>query len=471
MQQILKNSRLVLLPPVQLEEEIKNLFTIHNPEFIKMMNFKRIPKNKWPVHFVAHQKIKGKWITRTIARYLYYYEMPPGGKISLPQSAFFVLKNLYKQNGIKYKAQDQKQNKEYQFTFTGELKEKKGQLDILGYNFSNGIIQAPTGSGKTVMALFLCSKFNCWTCIVVDTGEILKQWVNQINQFLGVPKKQIGIIGSGEINAKPITVALMQTLRELPQEINKFSLLIIDECHIAATESYEKIINIYTGKNVLGLSATPKRKDGKTEVMHWLLGPTRVKINYENAERCPASVKIIPTGFTSDINFRTNYMEGIGSLINDPERNNLIAKNIVKHVDIFGVHLILSRRTEHLYLIQKEMPKWMQMLSRVLIGKINKKEREEIVQDAARGKLKFLFATESLLGKGFDEPLLSILHMATPIKDPDFLTQCIGRITRIHPEKKEACIFDYWDNREDVIGYTVKTRIKLYNKLNIQRRK
>ena len=109
------------------------------------------------------------------------------------------------------------------------------------------------------------------------------------------------------------------------------------------------------------------------------------------------------------------------------------------------------------------------MVSRVLVGQVPKEERKTIVKEAQEGKLKILFATEQLLGKGFDEPLLSVLHMATPIKDVDFLTQVIGRVTRIHGGKKEALILDYWDNMEPVLGRSVKARLKKYQELGIER--
>ena len=468
--QILEMSnKITIRDPVLIPEKIKQTFTILNPEFAAVMKFKRLQKKDWPKggFYLMKQKIDNRWTTKKIPQNIYYFE-EDNENILVPRSALFWLKKLYAREGIKYLIKTRKRKSIPQkIQFTGSLQKEKGQLIIQDFKWKNGIIQAPTGSGKTVMALYLAGKFNVKTCIVVDTGELQNQWVDRVKQFTN--QKEVGMIGGGVIQVKPISVALMQTLRDLPEVINEFDLLIIDECHIAATESYGKIVDVFDGQYIIGLSATPVRRDGKTMVMHWYLGPTRTKVEYKDAERTPAEVKIIPTTFVSEFSFRTQYTKALAELTNDDKRNQIIAHEIIQNINHPGLHLILSRFTGHLYNILEIFPEHLKMLSRVLIGSIDKKSRKEIVQEASKGKLKFLFATEALLGKGFDEPLLSVLHLTTPIKYPPFLTQCIGRITRVNPGKEKALIFDYWDSKERIIGNTIKTRIETYDKLKIRR--
>ena len=462
--------RLPSTSPKEFIEEVKKQYTIINPEYKQLMNFKRIAQKDWPKedYFITRENYKGRWRTRSISKYLMYWDYDKHMSITIPRSSFWFLKPILNQFNIKYSLIKNKEElKTFDFRFNGNLDPKKGQQAVIDYSFTNGIIQAPTGSGKTVMALYITSLFKVKTCITVDTNELANQWIKRIKQFLNV--KDIGFIGGGKKEVKPITVALMQTLRENTKLLDNFDLLIVDECHIAATESYELIINNYKGKYVLGLSATPKRKDGKTIVMHWLLGKTRIKINYENAERCPAKAIFIGTEFTTKIDWKFNYQAAISTLINNDERNLLIKETIINNIEFPGIHLILSKSVEHLENLFAFFPEHIRLISRILVGKVNKNDRKEIVEEADKGKLKLIFATQQLLGRGFDESRLSVLHLIHPIKDEVSLTQFIGRITRVREGKELALIFDYFDKYEGLLRGYASVRSKLYRKLNIEK--
>ena len=469
MQIIHLNTHIVLKHPVELKDKIKDIFTFTNPEYLSICKQRRLKKKDRPKGYIVTRfKEKGIWKSKKIPEFLRYWQNDKDN-IKIPRGSFFELKKFYKKNKIKYKLINERNQFEKQdFKFYGQLLESKGQLAVQDYKSKIGIIQAPTGSGKTVMSLYLISKINLNTIIVVHTNELLEQWKQRIKQFLKI--KEIGHIGGGLTETGTITVALVQTLRKRPDLLVKFGLLIVDECHIAATESYGMVINQFNGPYIMGLSATPRRKDGKTNVMHWYLGQTKVLIDYSKAERTPCVANFVGTEFKSKINFRYKYSKALVSLTENEERNNLIIETVLKNIEFFGVHLILSQSSKHLKLLMNLLPDHIKLISRLLIGAVPKKERKEIVKLMELGKVKLIFATDKLLGTGFDEPLLSVLHLTTPIKDPDRITQYIGRVTRIHPNKKFSQLFDYFDKYENILRYGASARSKVYKELKIEKK-
>ena len=462
--------KVISFPIGVLDAEIENTFFITNPEYLSICNRRKINVRDRPKGYIlAKYKEAGKWKSRKVAEKLIYWKRIEG-YYQIPRSAFFTLKTLLKKHKIKYSLVNKRKTfKPLGLTFKGELKKELGQNAVLNYKYKSGILEAPTGSGKTCMALYIAAKIDQPFMVIVDTQELQNQWKERINQFLGIPKKQIGHIGGGVIDVKKITVALIQTLKKNTDVLKEFGFIIVDECHIVATESYEIAVNNYPGKYILGLSATPKRSDGKTDLMLWLLGKIKVKVQFKDAKRTETFVKFIPTNFTTKLSFKYQYSSIMVELTKNEDRNKLITETIINNSDIPGVHLIISQSSKHLKYLYNLLPEKYQYAARILIGEVKGKNRKDIVADIKKGNIKYIYATSQLLGKGFDEPLLSVLHLGTPIKDPDRLTQFVGRITRLLPGKEKSYIFDYYDAKEYVLSSSTKIRSNTYKGLDIKR--
>jgi superfamily II DNA or RNA helicase len=110
------------------------------------------------------------------------------------------------------------------------------------------------------------------------------------------------------------------------------------------------------------------------------------------------------------------------------------------------------------------LPESLKAGSKVLTGKVKNKEREEIVKRAKNKELKILFATDKLIGEGFDESLISVIYLTCPIADDTRLIQYVGRARRTAPGKKFALIIDFFDAKEPILRRSAKKRVIAYIK-------
>jgi len=476
-QKIILDNKIRFPFPYILENEIKQKFTMLNPEYVAICNRRRLKTKDRPKGAIITKENKGgRWTSRSIPQWLFYWDYD-GSDLVVPRGAFQLVKNLFKRHGKKYKLINKRVFLDTtDFQFYGDLLKSKGQLIFPKYKAKNGVLQAGTGTGKTVMALYYAAKIRQRTIVVVDTNELLEQWKNRIQTFYKLNKNKIGHIGGGQQTIKPITVALVQTLRNNPELLKHFGMLIIDECHISTTQSYGKVINNFYGQYTMGLSATPRRRDGFTRVMFWLLGKIALKIDRDDVEKLPAIGVFHNTKYEGELSFKKAYSLARAAMLRDEERNQLIVNNIIKKIDIFGIHLIISSSSLHLERLLDMMPHHFQLISKLLVGKINTEERKKIVQQAVKNKIKFLFATDKLIGKGFDEELLSVLHITAPIADPDKIEQACGRVTRvpkldeIKELKTKAWIIYYFDSKENTLRSAASTAAKKFNQLGIEKR-
>lgn len=464
--------------PFFLEQEIMDAFSFLNPEYLSLCKRRGYSAAERPANYITSKEKKdGRWTTRKIPQYIYYWQFD-GSDLVVPRGAWVTVRRLFNRHGVKYRVTNNRYTlPATNFTFKSKLLKRRGQHKIIGYSYKNGIIQAGTGVGKTVLFLYQCTIFQQPACIVVDTKELMNQWKKRINQHLGIPLNKIGQIGSGVENIQPITVALMQTLRDKPPLLKNFSFLGIDECHISAVDSYGKIIDNYAGLYLMALSATPRRRDGKTRVMFWYCGRIKLKIDKGAVERLKATLWFINTSYEGEVDFRRQYAVALSTMLADKQRNTEIIDNIIRRIDFYGIHLIISRSAKHLETLIGMMPHHFQLISKLLVGKVKDKDRQEIVTLAEQNKLKFLFATDKIIEKGFDEEILSLAHIVSPVKDPDKIEQICGRVTRVPIKseivlklKKSAMICYYFDSKENILRTAASNASKRCRELKINKR-
>lgn len=352
------------------------------------------------------------------------------------------------------------------FHFTGKLRDfqENAVTDMLKRDF--GTLSAPTGSGKTVMALAIVAKRRQPALIVVHTKELLNQWIERIEDFLEIPAHEVGVIGNGKKGlGERITVATVQSLVKIAEEVSKYiGHLVIDECHHCPSRTFTEVVTAFDSKYMLGLSATPWRRDGLSRLIFWHVGNVVHEIKQTDAIKTgnvlPFEVVSIKTDFIPFCDPSDEYSSMLSELTDDKARNQLIV-DTVKANGNGSISLLLSDRKRHCEALQSMLDA-SGVRSELLTGDCTGRRRKEIVERLNRGEIKTLIATGQLVGEGFDCPALSNLFITTPIKFNGRVLQYIGRVLRPAAGKEKAKIYDFVDCRVGVLKAAAMARQRTY---------
>jgi superfamily II DNA or RNA helicase len=335
-------------------------------------------------------------------------------------------------------------------SFRGQLTPtQQGVCDTLA-DYTLGVLVAPTGSGKTVMACELIARHRTPTLIIVDRAQLADQWRAQLTALLGLAGRDIGQLGSGrKRRSRIVDIALFGSVArraEDPDTFAGYGLVVIDECHHVPAPSFDGALRHAPVRRWLGLTATPRREDGLQAIMTMHCGPVRKTMTRGSG---PLVLRAITHKSLSDpdLDERAGYQEFVNGLATDAERNNLIVADVVAALADRRNCLVLTQRVEHLDTLAK-------LLSdrghppRVLRGGMAKKERTAVtaaINAHPPEESLLVAATGPYAGEGFDCPRLDTLFLALPIKSRPKLTQYVGRIMRDAPGKAIVEVHDYDD--------------------------
>lgn len=278
-----------------------------------------------------------------------------------------------------------------------------------------GILNAQTGTGKTIMCLYLIAKLKVRTIIIVHKEFLMEQWESRIKEF--IPEATIGVV-RGSINTsenKDITLAMLQTVSTKEFDYTGIGFLIVDECHCINSYHFSKaLFNIYT-KYRLGLSATPHREDGLDRVLTCHFG--KIITSIENSVIIPC-VEVYISDVFVDFELNKKDLINLPKLITDlsesEERNEILVEIIEKYKS--RNIIIFSDRINHCKKLSARFEN-----SSIFAGKMSKDQRQQAMEK------NIIFCTYSMAKEGFDLPKLDVLVFATPKIN---IKQCIGRILR-----------------------------------------
>jgi superfamily II DNA or RNA helicase len=299
----------------------------------------------------------------------------------------------------------------------------------------SGLFCMMTGSGKTVTMLSIVSRLKQRTCILIHKSQLLQQWYSEIKRFL--PQLSIGIIQQQQKDFSQgcdIYLVMIQTLLNIPRVLQMFGLTVIDECHHIPSCTFSKVLFKVTAKYVVGLTATPVRKDGLTHVLHWHIGDILYQEKPDRRAQKTTHVEVYHYCPPNRIDPR-KYAEMISKLCNDKDRSQYILNAIRRHVDQDICNkrrlLILTERKHHAKFIHSclENIYHRQKTCGLLLGGMKK----EILETEMEKEL--LVATYNLMSEGISIAQLNGILFASPKRD---ITQALGRIFRkthtdIHP--------------------------------------
>ncbi len=365
-----------------------------------------------------------------------------------------------------------------QVSFTGTLRDTVQEQAVEAMSGHQlGVLVAPPGSGKTVMACALIARHQTPTLVLVDRGPLLTQWRKRLAQHLNLHSKQIGQLGGGKNKLTgEVDLATLQTLTRLEdpaQVLSQYGLIVVDECHHVAAHTFASAIKNVPARRWLGLTATPKRTDRREEIMFMHCGPVRHRIH--TTGDLIQTLHVHPTEATvrDDIDIDTpGLLQSIimPALVADPARTGQIAED-VHHAHQRGRNsLVLASRTEHVNAIATAIT-GRGLAPLVLHGSLTPKQRRSIIDyletwdAAAEQRPLLLVATGSYIGEGFDCPALDTLFLCSPLSSEPLLTQYIGRIVRAHPGKTSVEVHDYADTRIGMLSRMHGKRLTAYRRL------
>ncbi|MGC4050306.1 MAG: DEAD/DEAH box helicase family protein [Paludibaculum sp.] len=356
--------------------------------------------------------------------------------------------------------------------FKGQLRELQEDAVNQTVNHDEGILCAPTAFGKTAVAAWLIAKRKVNTLILVHRQQLLDQWIERLGMFLNMPAKSIGHIGGGKPDRTGcVDVAVIQSLYrkdEVKDFVAEYGQVIVDECHHISAFTFEQVMRQVKAKYVVGLTATPTRKDGHHPIIRMQCGPVRFHLSARTlSETTPFEHKVIPrhTEFrmptdVSEVTIQDIYT----ALVDDAGRNEMIANDVERAIESGRCPLLLTGRTEHLQYFATRLAGAAKHLF-ILKGGMGKKQRRTTASALAAvpdDESRMILATGSYIGEGFDDARLDTLFLAMPISWKGTLQQYVGRLHRLHDGKRIVQAYDYVDHYVPMLNRMYERRLKGY---------
>ncbi len=316
-----------------------------------------------------------------------------------------------------------------------------------------GTFISKPGTGKTVMCLELISISNLKTLIIVNTGYLFNQWKDECKKLLGY---EPGLVGDSKFKVKDITIATFQTLfrsrEKLEKLYDKFSLVIVDECHHCPAQSFKYVLGNLNALFKLGVTGTNKRKDGLEFITDWVLSDHKLYNTNDNT-LIPDIIIVktgikVPSGDTfveclSELAIDERVLDKVSEMLErNPERNQLVLALRLSTIEL------LAAMYEDAIVITGDKGDRTNLDERILDSKI-------------------IFST--LLNEGANIPNLDTLHLVHPNNNIPLLEQRIARINRPVIGKETPIVYDYWyKHNKGTHGFNVETqqsnRLQYYKK-------
>lgn len=306
-----------------------------------------------------------------------------------------------------------------------------------------------TGVGKTITAATDAKAVGGRTLFLVNALKLASQAKETFAKVW--PEATLGeYTGSQKDMTQTVIFA---TVQSISKDLEKFSpmdfdYLIVDECHHAAANTYQKIFTYFHPKFILGLTATPERSDG--EDMLELFQNVAHKMDLKTAVERGVLVPIRCIRVKTNIDLTDVRINGIKYNSQDlesklfiPERNQLIVDTYLKYVNGKKT-VIFCASVDHAAEIAKLL-RDNGVKAEAVSGRDRVEVREKILKDYETGSTNVLCACD-LLNEGWDSPHTTVLFMARPTMSKTIYLQQLGRGTRRCPGKEDLLVVDFVDN-------------------------
>lgn len=395
--------------------------------------------------------------------------------IFLPRGFLNQLISFLKENLASFHLSDQRSHfKEKKFASNISLQPEQIPVVEKAIASENGVIVAPSGSGKTIIGLEIIAQRKLPALILVNRKQLLEQWVERIQTFLEIPKKDIGQYhGVKKKEGKQITVAMMQTLVRMPNftELqNKFGTIIVDECHHVPAKSYREVVSQFNPQHIYGLTATPKRKHNDESLIYAFIGdviaemegsPEMAKDSTISPKAIKNEVIIRETHLQIPFKFSTDNFQLLAKLICfDTNRNQMIVKDILEQTSGGKRILLLSERRDHLEILGLYLKGQRETIT--ISGEDSTAKRNLKLKQIQNGHYQVILSTGQFFGEGLDINNIDSLIIAFPFSFEGKLIQYIGRL---RGKDNHKTIIDYADRKIAFLDRQFKQRHRYYKKI------
>ena len=453
------------MPPLSIT--ITNNLRLKNvpPDLFKTLTDKlKFINPKW----LENEKMR-RW-NRGTPKELRFFDKVGATGLWIPRGYMRQLILLCRRHEIKYKIEDRRGSLPLvDFSFKGKLRPFQ-QIEVeqmLARDF--GTLSSATGSGKTVMALYMVAQRKQPALIIVHTKDLASQWADRIDAFLGISTAKIGIIGGGKkVVGEEITIALVQSLYKCVEDVaGHIGFLVVDECHRCPSRTFTEAVTGFDARYMLGLSATPWRRDKLSKLIFWHLGDVHHEVDkrhlVKTGDVLSAEIIVRETNFKPYFDPVNEYSKMLSELTADTERNVLIASDVARETaSNDGICLVLSDRKAHCENLRTLLKYRYKTNSELLTGDLNMDDRQKVIMRLNKSEVNVVVATGQLIGEGFDCRNLSTLFLATPIRFSGRVIQYLGRVLRPAPGKTVARVFDYVDIHVDTLTKAAMARQRVY---------
>jgi superfamily II DNA or RNA helicase len=323
-----------------------------------------------------------------------------------------------------------------------------------------GLIRAPTGSGKSEVALAIAAEVRVGTCVLVNTRELLDQWVKRAQKSFGLRERDVGVVQGSLRTVKPITVAMQQSLHRQGADqdfLRSFGAVIYDEVQLAAASSFYEVVDQFPARYRIGVSADEGRKDKKEYLTYDLFGDVVYEIGREalidQGHVLDVEVVVVPTEFEADW-----YGVGDGSEIDfarlsdemtqDEARTQLGVEKVLEAVRDGGLVFVMTRRREHCQRVAAALVARGCPAGFLIGGDDYRSEFQATKQAMLEGRLRVGVGTVQSIGTGIDFPAVDTVVVMTPFAgNKQMVNQVRGRVCRKSKGKARARLYYLWDQR------------------------
>ena len=480
----------------------KMCITLSNGIYVDSLNLRPAMQNKIrrmaafrnPVYYKNQAIGMGNFNT---AQWIYLGKDLLSGYIQIPRGLLEKLINNVKKAKIDYEVIDERQSgKEIHVSFNGKLRDEQNlALDEL-MRYDNGILHAATAFGKTVVCSAIIAEKKVNTLILLQSSALIEQWKEALNKFLKIQeelpqyktktgqirvrKSLIGKLqGSHDSMTGIIDIAMVGSLCKKGKWhlfLKQYGMVIVDECHHAASETIANVLKEVKAKYVYGVTATPKRADGLEKINEMLIGPIRYSYTSKEKAMMQGIDHLVYPRFTRTVPPRGISAEGMHPneayeiIRNNEVRDKQIILDIKECVAEGRTPVVLSKYKDHSEKLYERLKKCADKVF-LMTGNGSKKEHKKIREQlklVSPQETLILIATGSLVGEGFDFPRLDTLIMATPVSFHSVVEQYAGRLNRDYEGKKNVIIYDYVDSHISMFDKMYAKRLKAYKQIGYE---